>query len=248
MFTPAVVEISAIAAIVLIATTFRTTFGFGEALISVPLLALFLPVQAAAPIAVFASIIVAATSVILDWRHIQLRGASRLIASTLFGLPIGILLLKIAPEGIIKGILAALLIFFSGYSLLSPKRFSLADDRLAWIFGVCAGVCGGSYGMNGPPLAIYGSLRRWPPEKFRATLQAYFLVASSLAMCGYWFSGFCSATEDHFFLWALAPTVGGILLGRQIGRQSSERFHRLLHIFLLLIAVGLIAESCLNYK
>ena len=245
MFTPLVAEISAI---IFIATTFRTTFGFGEALISVPLLALFLPMQAAAPIAVFASIIVAAVSVILDWRHIQFRGASRLIISTLFGLPAGILILKIAPEGIIKGILAGVLILFSGYSLLSSNRFSLADDRFAWIFGVCAGLCGGSYGMNGPPLAIYGSLRRWPPEKFRATLQAYFLVASSLAMCGYWLSGFCSAKENHFFLWALAPACGGILLGRQIGRQSGERFYRLLHIFLLLIAFGLLAECCLNYK
>jgi hypothetical protein len=32
--------------------------------------------------------------------------------------------------------------------------------------------------MNGPPLVIYGALRRWTPERFRATLQGYFLPAS----------------------------------------------------------------------
>lgn len=29
--------------------------------------------------------------------------------------------------------------------------------------------------MNGPPLAIYGSMRRWSAPQFRATMQAYFL-------------------------------------------------------------------------
>lgn len=229
-----------IAVIVFIAATFRTTFGFGEALISVPLLALILPVPSAAPIAVFVSILIAGSSVILDWEHIQFRGARLLIISTLFGLPIGILLLKIVPEVIIKDILASILILFSGYSLGRPNRFTLADDRYAWVFGFFAGIFGGSYGMNGPPLAIYGSLRRWPPEKFRATLQAYFLIASSLAMCGYWFSGFCSAKEDDFFLWVLAPTFAGFFLGRLIGRQSSARFHRLLYVCLILIGLWLL--------
>ena len=118
-----------IAVIVFIAATFRTTFGFGEALISVPLLALILPVPSAAPIAVFVSILIAGSSVILDWEHIQFRGARLLIISTLFGLPIGILLLKIVPEVIIKDILASILILFSGYSLDRPNRFTLADDR-----------------------------------------------------------------------------------------------------------------------
>jgi hypothetical protein len=38
--------------------------------------------------------------------------------------------------------------------------------------------------MNGPPLAIYGALRGWSTQQFRATLQGYFLVASMIAMAG----------------------------------------------------------------
>ena len=34
--------------------------------------------------------------------------------------------------------------------------------------------------MNGPPLAIYGSMRRWSAQHFRATLQGYFLPAEKI--------------------------------------------------------------------
>ena len=56
-----------------------------------------------------------------------------------------------------------------------------------WLIGsgFCSGILGGAYGMNGPPLAVYGSLRRWSPQHFRATLQGYFLPASIIGMAGY---------------------------------------------------------------
>ncbi len=40
--------------------------------------------------------------------------------------------------------------------------------------------------MNGPPLVVYGGMRRWSPQHFRATLQGYFLPASVIGMAGYW--------------------------------------------------------------
>ena len=46
--------------VVFIATFIRSAFGFGEALIAVPLLALVVPVEVAAPLAVLLSVVVAA--------------------------------------------------------------------------------------------------------------------------------------------------------------------------------------------
>ncbi len=42
-----------------LATVIRSAFGFGEALVAVPLLALLIPVEVAAPVAVLVSITVA---------------------------------------------------------------------------------------------------------------------------------------------------------------------------------------------
>jgi uncharacterized membrane protein YfcA len=55
-----------ILAIIFVATLIRSTFGFGEALVAVPLLALLMPVEVAAPLAVLLSITVAAVAIVQD--------------------------------------------------------------------------------------------------------------------------------------------------------------------------------------
>ena len=55
--------------VVFFATLVRSTFGFGEGLIAVPLLALIVPVNVAAPLVVLLSITVAAVVVGQDWRR-----------------------------------------------------------------------------------------------------------------------------------------------------------------------------------
>ena len=75
--------------VVFVATLFRSAFGFGEALIAVPLLALFIALKVAAPLAVLVSITIAAMVVAQDWRKIHMRSSGWLVGSTLFGFPWG---------------------------------------------------------------------------------------------------------------------------------------------------------------
>ncbi|MEZ2347288.1 hypothetical protein [Terriglobus sp. RCC_193] len=60
---------------------------------AVPLLAFVMPLQVAAPLAVLLSIAAAAVVVVQDWKHIHLKSAAGLLAATVFGIPIGLLLL-----------------------------------------------------------------------------------------------------------------------------------------------------------
>ncbi len=60
--------------VLFLATVIRSTFGFGEALFAVPLLALRIPLTVAAPLAVLVSITIALGVVAQDWRHIHLPG------------------------------------------------------------------------------------------------------------------------------------------------------------------------------
>ena len=144
--------------VVFVASLVRSVFGFGEALIAVPLLALILPVQIAVPLAVLISIAIAAMVVAQDWRKIHLRSTTWLFLPTLAGIPLGIGLLKYAHQDLIKVILAAVILLFSGYSLLGRRPLHLEHDSRAWMLscGFLAGVLGGAYGMNGPPLVVYG--------------------------------------------------------------------------------------------
>lgn len=75
--------------VVFLATLIRSALGFGEALIAVPLLALFLPRRGAALLAVLLSITIAGVIVILDWQKIHLHSTEWLLFTTLFGIPPG---------------------------------------------------------------------------------------------------------------------------------------------------------------
>jgi hypothetical protein len=91
--------------------------------------------------------------------------------------------------------------------------------------------------MNGPPLAIYGSLRRWSPKHFRATLQGYFLPASLIGLAGYAAVGLWRATVTHYFLCSLPGALIAILIGRAINhRLRGEGFFR--YVYVGLIAIG----------
>ena len=230
--------------VVFLATLVRSTLGFGEALVAVPLLALVIPVEVAAPLAVLVSVTVAVVVVLRDRRLVQFRSAARLVLATLPGIPLGLLLLTAAPEPAVKAALGAVIVAFAAYCLAGRKPAELRDDRLAWAFGLGAGVLGGAYGMNGPPLVVYGTLRRWPPEEFRATLQGYFLPASVLGMIGYWAAGLWVPAVTRYYLLSLPLTAAAILLGRWLNRRmDGRRFVLYVHAGLVVIGATLLVQS-----
>jgi uncharacterized membrane protein YfcA len=233
-----------VVAVLVLATLVRSTFGFGEALVSVPLLALIIPVNVAAPVAVLVSITVAAVVLAQDFSEVHARSAGWLVLSTLLGIPLGLVLLTRVTEPVVKTLLACVIIAFSGYSLLSRRRYVLENDRLAWLFGFSAGVLGGAYGMNGPPLVIYGALRGWSPGRFRATLQGYFLPASLVAMGGFWLAGLWTPAVTRYYLVSLPAVLLAIFAGRVLHRRlRGPRFLLYIHAGLILIGATLLVQA-----
>ena len=234
-------ELSYVLLVVFAATLIRSTFGFGEALVSVPLLALLIPITIATPLASLLSVTIGGIVILQDWRNIHLRSASWLIGATVFGIPLGLLLLTSSHPIAIKIILGLIILGFSLYSLAGVKRAILDRDStpILLLCGFAAGVLGGAYGMNGPPLAIYGALRRWSAQHFRATLQAYFLPASLIGVAGYWLIGLWTPTVTHYYLLSLPVAVPAIFLGRFFNhRIAGESFVK--YVYIGLAGVGLL--------
>ncbi|REJ91602.1 MAG: sulfite exporter TauE/SafE family protein, partial [Planctomycetota bacterium] len=180
-----------VVAVFFVASLTRATFGFGEALIAMPLLAFVMPITTVAtPLVALNATAMALVIVVQDWRHIHLGSAWRLLAATLVGAPIGLWWLTSISEFSVKLLLAILIVSFSTFSLARaywlqrhpPPPASSSEepadkDWLAWVFGFFAGLIGSVYLTFGPPLVIYGAIRGWKPQQFRATLQGYFLIA-----------------------------------------------------------------------
>jgi uncharacterized membrane protein YfcA len=234
-----------------VATVIRSAFGFGEALVAVPLLAFCLPLQVAAPLAVLVSISIAAIVVAQDWRHIHMRSAGWLLFATALGIPLGLYMLTRCPARLVKAGLGAMILLFSAYSLAGRMRFRLHQDSRGWLLacGFCSGILGGAYGMNGPPLVLYGSLRRWPPQRFRATLQAYFLPASLLGMFGYWATGLWTPVVTRDYLLSLPVIIPAVFLGRAINhRLPGAAFARYVYFGLGAIGISLLVQAVVRSR
>jgi len=229
-----------------IATLVRSTFGFGEALIAVPLLILLLPIGVSVPLSVLLSILIALIVVIQDHSKIQFQSAKWLILYALPGIPVGLMLLFFASDFWVELLLGLLLVLYSLYSLLGKETFKHTGNDRVWL-GVCgflSGVFGGAYGINGPPLVVYGKLRGWSANQFRATLQAYFFVASKLSIVGYAYKGLITQEVLTHFLYALPAALPAIFLGRYLNNKlDNSGFYKYVYIGLLIIGTFLLFQT-----
>lgn len=235
--------------VIFIATVFRSAFGFGESLVAVPLLALWIPLNVAVPLSVLMSVTIAGVVVVQDWSKIHFRSAGGLILCTLIGIPLGLLLLVNVDERIVKATLGVIIIVFSIYLLLGKQLKELKTDSLGWLFGcgLLAGILGGAYGLNGPPLVIYGAKRRWSAQHFRATLQGYFLIASIVGMIGYWFTGLLVPIVIHYYLLSLPVMLPAVFIGRVINhRLHGESFFKYVYFVLLAIGAFLLVKAVIG--
>lgn len=238
-----------ILSVIFIATIFRSAFGFGESLIAVPLLALWLPLNVAVPLSVLVSVTIAGVVVVQDWRKIHFRSAGGLIFYTLIGIPLGIWLMQSADERIVKVILGLIIIIFSIYLLIGKRLSELKTNSFPWLFGCgfLAGILGGAYGLNGPPLVIYGAKKRWSAQHFRATLQGYFLIASMIGIIGYWLAGLLVPSVIRYYLFSIPVLLPAVLIGRMINhRLHGDKFFRYVYVVLLGIGIFLMVKSLLG--
>jgi len=232
-----------------VATLFRSTFGFGESLIAVPLLTLFLPIEVSVPLSVLMSIVVAFTVVVQDHRQIHFNSAKWLIIFAALGIPIGVLILFYGNDFYIKIGLGVIIILYSVYSMMNSDKFVLKRDSKLWLFvcGFLSGVFGGAYGVNGPPLVVYGNMRRWDAQYFRATLQAYFLPAGLISIVAYAFEGLINRDVLWYFGISLPALFPAIFLGRYLNKKiRGNSFYKYVYMGLILIGIILIVNSLLH--
>ena len=232
---------------VLIAAGFvRGAVGFGDALLAMPLLALLIPVQSAAPLVAMTGLLIAIVILFKEWRHIEFQTTLVLTTCGLLAIPVGVWILKFGNESIVKPILACVVIVYSIWSLWRPTSLELKSDKLAPVFGIAAGLLGGAYNTSGPPLVIYGTLRRWPQQQLRAMLQAYCLIGSIWIVCNHSLHGLLTLSLLKQFATAAPLIVAATSLGQFITRDLPRQKFAAWVNFSLLISGAILLLSCLN--
>lgn len=229
--------------IMFLATFVQCTFGFGNALVAMPVLAFLVPLSFATPLVALVSMTVTVAIILTDWRHIEFAAAGCLILGAVFGIPLGLWLLTSVDERIVKGVLAVVIFAFAAFSLANPQQWHLRNDRWGLAFGWVGGVLGGAYNTHGPPLVIFGFLREWSALQFRATLQGYFLLAGSLVLVGHWYKGLWTEAVLWHYVLCLPLTLLAVVLGFVLNRRiPPHRFQRFIHMALICIAFSLLVN------
>jgi uncharacterized membrane protein YfcA len=228
-------------AIVFLATLVRGLTGFGNALVAMPLLALVIEPTVASPLVALTAIVMASLMLAAHWREVHIGSAKRLLIGSLPGLAIGLWFLTHAGATPVRLALAIFILCYSVYDLCRPRLAHLESERWAYLAGFASGIIGGACNANGPPIVIYGTMRGWSPERFRATLQGYFLPAGLLILVGHAGSGLWTREVFRLFAWSLPSVFLGILLGSLLAKRvKKEHFRVIIHSVLIASALMLL--------
>ncbi len=230
--------------VILTAALIQSVLGFGQALIAMPLLTLLLGIQTATPLVALAGFSATVMILLGQRTNINLAEAWRLILASAVGVPIGVYLLTRLPEWIVVLALGCLLILFALYNLAHLRLPSLHTHAPAYGFGIVAGMLGGAYNTSGPPLVIYGMLRRWTPDQFPATLQSVFLSNGVLVLLAHSQSGLWTPQVLMLYLWVIPFIPLATLLGRRLNHALPRaRFGQAIHILLLILGIVLLSDG-----
>jgi uncharacterized membrane protein YfcA len=234
-----------VAAVLFAAAFVRSAVGFGDAVVAMPILAMALGVRTATPLVAFVGPAISLLILAGSWRRVEFKAAGRLVAATLIGIPVGVYGLARLPEAPLKIALGSIILLYGLFGLVRPQaRIESEKTWMPWAVGATAGVLGGAYNTNGPPVVAYGMLRGWPPESFRATLQGYFLPTGLAILAGHGLAGLWTTEVLKTFAYSLPAIVAGVLLGGVLNKKlTGELFAKIVYASLALMGAAMLLRE-----
>jgi uncharacterized membrane protein YfcA len=235
-------EIAAFVIIILAASTLQTSTGFGFSIMATPfLLVIFEPAEAI-QINLILSLVISIALMRNISKDIDYGILKRLIAGSLAGLPIGMVIFLIIDIDRLKLIVSLMIVALTimlifRFRISQNKRRDLATGGLSGTFTT-------SMGMPGPPLLLYFSGTDTQKAKLRGTTLAFYLFI-------YFFSLviqiiFAGTNKTAWISSGLAlPLVFiGLFLGQIWFKKIHQKaFRVVIHCLLLFTGVYLFIES-----
>lgn len=231
---------------VFLGSLMRATFGFGDSVISMPILAL-LPIPFSTSVALIGLVgfTVALFFAVSGWKDKDPVVLKKLSLATVVGIPFGLALVRFADQQWISFILGILLMVYAAFSLTSSqgrqenlqKRFS--NPNTSYPFGFASGMLGSAYNMNGIPVVLYATMRDWNPKQFTGNVQSHFIVSSSMIILSHFLGGFWTKELGIYYLFSIPAVLAAIAIGNRIyAGIETNKFRQ--YIFYLIFILGVI--------
>ena len=194
--------------------------GFGSALIFMPLAAIFLP----PPLAIAAFSLSALASLVTvipkAWASADKQQTLLMVGVSLITMPLGIALLRLAPEVTIRTIVCILTLITLAALLAGWKVPLRGGTPLRVGVGALSGITGGSTGLNGPPVILFNLGSDQPVAVTRGNLACFLTFNSLLMMPMMWLQGLIDARAVWLGVILLLPYALGTSTGARLFRPE----------------------------
>jgi uncharacterized protein len=213
--------------------------GFGSALVTIPLLVHFLPLQSVVPLVVMVDFLATVSNGVRFREHVEVAELKLLIPAAVAGILSGVALLATLPKEAALLLLGVFVTAYGMYRLLTKSSGNPVSRWWGIPAGLVGGLLGGLFGVGGPIYATYMSARIHDPAKMRATLSAVFSFSTGLRLVVYLVSGLLLQSDVWWAFLLLLPAMPvGLAIGHRLhARLTREQVGRFISV--LLVASGL---------
>lgn len=230
---------------VIAAYAVRGATGFGSSVLSLPLLALVLPMRVIVPVITLLGFFAAVGHIVQDRSKIAWREILKLLPFTVLGVAAGLYLFASLSQATLRTLLGAFVIVYAVYSLADRGAGSLERQLAPLVLapvsalaGLVATLFGG---MAGPIYVVYLKMVGLDKTAFRVTIATVLFILAAVRIAGYIGIGVFDRATLLVFLSALPVMALGMFLGNRIHARVSERgFTRFVAVLLLVSGAALI--------
>ena len=216
--------------------------GFAFSLVAVGIWAWVLPPSVAAPLTVFGALVGQVLSMGAVRSGYETKRIAPFVVAGLLGVPLGAYILKHSDPTGFKLIAGSLLMIYGGavLALRDPPKISAGGAALDAGAGFLGGALGGLGGFAGAAPALWTTLRGWPADVKRATLQVF-----NIAMHVWTLTVYAATTgfdpRAVRLAWVVLPAVllPGWLGGRLYKRFTEAQYTRFVLMLLVLSGAAL---------
>ena len=218
--------------------------AFGAALITVPALSHFLPLEFVLPMCALLDVSAALALGVRFSRESDKSELKWMVPACLIGSVLGLTLLVALPRQAVIAALGLFLVGYGAYALQQGGAVRMLGRVWAPVAGFTGGALGTLFGVGAPPYAIYLSRRTKDLLAYRATLSNMVIFSVSIRALVFTAGGLMLADRLVGFAMLLPFALAGLWFGNRIqGRFSRAAMLRFVSVVLLLNGASLIVRA-----
>lgn len=210
--------------------------GFGFAIVSVPIMIIFISPKIVVPVILMHAIMINIVILIEARQWVDLKRIWPLIIASLAGIPVGTYLLVILNVSVLKVFIGSVIIPFVITFWIGFNK-PIKNEKLAFApIGFISGLLSASTSVGGPPVILFFVNQGVERQVFRANLVVFYLIISALSILAFVISGIITREVINYTMWFLPATIAGTMTGIKLTHKIDEKLFRKIALIVVMIA------------